>query len=215
MGSARVDSITISGASNCVSTSRRPLIVGFAGRMRSGKDTAARFLAGVGFYHASFATAIKDFTYALNPIIPVSVNIKGGPIPTEYVRLAEVVDAEGWEAAKDHHPEVRKLLQRCGTDAGRKIIGDRVWVDTAMNRLPPSMDVTFSDVRFPNEADAIRAWGGILIRIDRPDTPGLPGEAHPSESALDDYPFHATVVNDGTVADLHAKVTVALLTARR
>lgn len=40
------------------------------------------------------------------------------------------------------------------------------------------------DMRFPNEADAIKARGGFLVKIIRPDMPGLL-ETHVSEAGLD------------------------------
>lgn len=190
---------------------RRPLLVGFSGRLRSGKDTAAQVLIRGGFHHASFARAIYDLVYALNPAVAISDEPVDG-----WRRLAELVDEIGWEDAKDHYPEVRALLQRAGTEAGRKVLGEHVWVEAAMHNLPQYTDVVFTDVRFPNEAGAIRARNGIVIRVERPSLPEPGPDAHPSETAMDGYDFDATVVNDGTVADLHAQVMFALaFTARR
>ena len=206
-------SVTIAATSlSSLPTPPRRLIVGLSGRLRSGKDTAAQVLIGSGFSRESFAAALKEFMYAVNPLVPVSTNLHGHPIPTEHVRLAVLVDEIGWERAKDTHPEVRALLQRCGTEAGRGVLGEQVWVNAAMNRLPAG-DVVFTDVRFPNEAAAIRNVGGVVIRVERP---GLPNtDAHPSETAMAQYPFDATVVNDSTVADLHTRLLFAVLTSAR
>ena len=61
----------------------------------------------------------------------------------------------------------------------------------------------FMDVRFANEADMLRAYKGVILRIDRP---GLdkPADiaAHPSENM--DFAADVTLVNDGTPEDLHA-----------
>lgn len=173
------------------------MLIGFSGRLRSGKDTAAAPLIAAGWHHASFARALKAFTYALNPIVPLT---HGG-----YGRLSLVIDAVGWEAAKDDYPEVRALLQRCGTEAGRAVLGDDVWVRAALDRLPEG-DVVFTDVRFTNEADAIRAAGGVVVRVDRPSLPAPGPDTHPSETALDGYDFDHTVVNDSTIPDLHSAI---------
>lgn len=54
-----------------------------------------------------------------------------------------------------------------------------------------------TDVRFPNEADAIRDAGGVLIRLVRPSAGQ--GDAHPSETALDDYVENYRLSNTGTL----------------
>lgn len=183
------------------------LIVGFSGYLRSGKDTAGNVLTeGHDFTKASFAAKLKDFLYALNPLIPPAY--AGSPHP----RLAPVVDAYGWEAAKDKFPEIRALLQRCGTDAGRKVLGANVWVDAAIRDLPDG-DVVFTDVRFLNEALAIRGAGGVVVRVDRPGFEPGP-DAHESETALDGFDFDHTIVNDGRVEDLRATVTGTLRLVR-
>ena len=179
------------------------LMVGFSGYARSGKDSAGAALQG--WHHASFAAKLKAFLYAVNP--PIVQN-------DVVYQLARLVDAYGWEKVKDDFPMSRTLLQRTGTDAGRKVLWDNVWVDAAMRDLTDDR-VFFTDCRFPNEADAIRAGGGIVVRVDRPGVgPGLDdkGEVHVSEVALDDYAFDARIVNDGSLGDLHAKVR-ALVTA--
>lgn len=180
------------------------LIVGFSGYLRSGKDTAGSALAADGFHHASFAAKLKAFVYALNPIVPHT--------GIDY-RLATLVDAYGWERCKDRYPEVRTLLQRCGTDAGRRVLGEDVWVDAVMSDLPAEQDVVFTDCRFPNEARAIQAAGGFVIRVNRPGYEPGP-DAHESETSLDGYPFDFTIVNGRTVEALHAQVRSLMVTCR-
>ena len=183
------------------------MIVGFSGYLRSGKDTAAKALLAEGWEHRSFAKALKDMAYALNPI----VEVRGVTPP---LRLAGVVDALGWERAKDAYPEIRALLQRLGTDAGRKVLGDDIWVETAIKNWMAdgwSENAVFTDVRFPNEADAIRLRGGMVIRVTRLGTaPVSAAEVHPSETALDGYEFDAWINNNGTVEQLHNEVRYAV-----
>ena len=66
-----------------------------------------------------------------------------------------------------------------------------------------------TDVRFPNEVEAIENRGGIVIRIER--TPRSYGtefiiDEHPSETALDDHNFDYVIDNDGSISDLIDKV---------
>jgi len=65
-----------------------------------------------------------------------------------------------------------------------------------------------TDVRFPNEAEAIKKRDGILIRIDRnyvsTERLNRIQQRHSSETALDDYDgFDNTIFNNGTLEDLY------------
>lgn len=94
----------------------------------------------------------------------------------------------------------RKLMQLLGTECGRKILHPNMWVnalfadripqvftkDNRMTEKYPKWIVT--DVRFPNEAKAIRDRGGKLIRINRPKDPIEDGmDNHASEVSLDSW----------------------------
>lgn len=61
-----------------------------------------------------------------------------------------------------------------------------------------------TDVRFPNEATAIKERGGMLIRINRGGD--VTHGQHPSETALDDYAEWDVVIdNNGTLEELIEK----------
>jgi len=169
-------------------------LIGISGRKRSGKDTFAARLTGVhGYTRVAFADPLRAMALALDPLVRTTSG--------HTVRLAELAAFEGWERAKNH-AEVRRTLQRLGTEAGRAVLGDTIWIDTAMQHVDQvNGPVVITDVRYPNEADAIRAAGGIVLRIDRP---GLTSsDVHPSETAMDDYPhFTARIVNDRSIAAL-------------
>ena len=66
----------------------------------------------------------------------------------------------------------------------------------------PGTPVVLTDVRFPNEAEAIQAAGGRLVRVVRPgqDT----SDQHISETALDDLVADVEIQNDGTLDELRA-----------
>lgn len=165
------------------------MLIAVSGRKRAGKDTfASRLIVAHGFVRVAFADPLRDFALALDPLIDTR-------------RLSAVVDELGWEDAKAI-PEVRRTLQRIGTEAGRQVLGESVWVDLAMRKAAAAgANVVITDCRYPNEAEAIRAAGGIIVRVDRP---GIDlTDAHPSEVAMDDWPFDARVVNNGTIQGLH------------
>ena len=138
----------------------------------------------------SFADRIREGLYALNPIVP------------DGTRVVELIDSFGWEHAKTSEPEVRALLQRLGSEVGRNLLGEDVWVDLTLKHAPDGSKIVVTDCRFPNEAAAIKRLGGQMWRVSRPGT--APVNAHPSETALDDYPFDHYFENDSTIAELHA-----------
>ena len=117
--------------------------------------------------------------------------------------LSTIKDAEG------NYYTIRQLLQKFGTEVGRNI-SSNLWVDALMNDYIKAKsdgyeeDWIVTDVRFQNEANAIRENGGILIRINR--NTGL-NDTHISETALDDYKdFDLVIDNNGTLDELIDKV---------
>ena len=60
----------------------------------------------------------------------------------------------------------RMLMQMLGTEFGRNMVHPNLWVNSLMNEYKRQKWL-ITDVRFPNEAKAIKDRGGILIRLDR------------------------------------------------
>jgi len=115
----------------------------------------------------------------------------------------------------------RHALQQLGTEWGRKCYPD-VWLEYGIRRAQRLLDpatlggkelvglndrpaslVLITDCRFANEAAAVHAAGGKVIRITRPGTSA--GE-HGSEMEQDDIPVDWTVHNGGSLKQLHAAV---------
>jgi hypothetical protein len=171
-------------------------LIGFSGYARSGKDTAAEALLGLGFRRMSFADKLREFVYVMNPTVSFNEI-------TMFVK--DIIDTYGWDGYKETEwaDPVRKILQVVGTDCARSLLGDNIWVEAAFNNLPDGRYV-FSDVRFKNEADAIKERGGRVIRIYRE---GVAAQsAHPSETALDGYAFDDIVMNYRTKSEFIQKV---------
>ena len=120
----------------------------------------------------------------------------------------------------------RLLLQLLGTEAGREIIHPNIWVNALfadykdewvdsgdsvaeedVSKVLKEPNWIITDVRFLNEAQAIKDRGGILIRINRPQLIERDFE-HLSETALDDYDGFDYVIenNSDSVADLVEQV---------
>lgn len=104
----------------------------------------------------------------------------------------------------------RSLMQYWGTEYRRTQDPD-YWVKLAMKKSASYYLVVIDDVRFPNEAQAIKDANGILIRINRPDRPQVSNSDHPSEVALDDYTeWDYVIENTGSFEEYQAKVLQVL-----
>jgi hypothetical protein len=153
-----------------------------------------------GYTKMSFADPMREALYRLNPEIDVD---------SYSMNLATAVDLMGWETLKEVSPNIRGLMQRMGTEVGREMFGENFWVDTALNSVEDGSKIVFADVRFPNEADAIKTLGGEVWRISREGVG--PANDHISETALDSYFFSLYIVNDGTIENTYACVDDVLL----
>jgi len=180
------------------------MIIGICGYAQVGKDTlAAELVEREGFHRVAFADAMRNVLYALNPIIEVPrrffMNGAWWPLNGKTnKRLAEIIDEYGWDVAKVEYPEIRQLLQRLGTDGGRAHLGEDIWVRTALDNQQAE-NLVVPDVRFPDEAKAIKDRGGIIVRIKRDGYE--PVNAHISETAYQDQDF--IITNSGTPEDLY------------
>ncbi len=87
----------------------------------------------------------------------------------------------------------REFLQKLGTEFGRKQLGPDVWVETLLSSLDKDKNYIIPDVRFDNEASAIKKYGGEIIRTLRPGTEGCE-DTHESESGIDESYVDTTIV---------------------
>ena len=167
------------------------MLIAFGHTARVGKDTCGALLVRHhGFERVAFADALRTFVYRTHP------------------EVRRLVDSMGWEEAKLAHPLVRKTLVDVG-NVGRRVVGEDVWVRAAFRGVTADR-VAITDLRYRNEARAIRDRGGLLVRVTRPGVEPLPNVA---DQALIDFDgWDAVIANDGTLDDL--KVQLDELLAR-
>lgn len=177
------------------------MIIGLAGYARVGKDTAAKFLTDKGWTRVAFADGVRESVLTLNPWIPGEYETSSNSINLRISRLSVIVGEVGWEEAKKI-PEVRRLLQVMGTEVGRDMFGYNTWVNRAVSKFTENTVIT--DVRFENEAKAIKDRGGIIVKISRPGFSSL--NQHASEVGLPVNLVDWFLDNDGSVELLHKKV---------
>ena len=172
------------------------ILIGLTGPPGCGKDTAADHLVkDHGFVRLAFADPIRQVALAIDPYV-------------HFFRLSEIVDLYGWDKAK-RQPEVRRLLQTIGTEAGRDVHGADVWVDktfAAIKQLGPDQPVVLTDVRFDNEARRLRTFGGRLVRVRRKTDNEDAVMAHQSETESATLHSDHYLPNDGSVTELHRRL---------
>lgn len=161
----------------------RRLIIGLAGRARSGKTTVAEILENHGFKHVSFAHHIRLFVTQLASAVD----------PT--FQLERDKNKPMWWAG-GHTP--RYLMQTIGTEWGRQLINPQLWVEHLVARIYSShminSHVVISDVRFDNEAQVIIDAGGIVINVVREGVDTTDG--HVSEAGVSPNLIGATLYNN-------------------
>lgn len=178
-----------------------PVLIGLTGYARSGKDTVGKILVEKhGFERRSFAEPIRRGLLALDPTLCSDED--GEPY---HLSQWLAVYRGDWDGVKSSAfgPEVRRLLQRFGTEAGRDIHGPDVWVN-ALFREPLAAKTVITDVRFLNEAQAIARRGGMVVRVYRPGYAAL--NQHASENELDQIRAFWSLGNAGSVACLENHV---------
>jgi len=79
----------------------------------------------------------------------------------------------------------REILQTLGTDWGREMIDENIWIKIAENSIKQSDSdlIIFDDCRFQNEVDMIKDNGGHVVELYRPGFDEYTGE-HKSELGI-------------------------------
>ena len=166
-------------------------ILGISGKRGVGKTALANYLARHrGFIVVSFAKPLRELAKSLFPFSEfdfVSPARKEKPFsgypwsPREFlIHLGEFMryhDEAYW---------VKKGVESCSD---------------------PEQRYVFDDVRYPNEAEAIKAVGGKILRINRYEKNNPYGKDLdiPSESSMDKYAFDYTIQDcaNTTLSQLH------------
>jgi hypothetical protein len=186
------------------------MIIGLTGKRLSGKDTVANYLVEKhGFQHVYFSKKMKQAVAALFDITEEEVDDfksdRGGTIPYCTVRLdigGDFTKEFGWV----------EFLQRFGTDMGRKVLGEDLWVDLAFG--PGSLkffeeNYVVKDVRFENEGQRILDLGGKIIELRR-DVIDEENDGHESEFGLPDWMAEYVIANTSTIESLYKDVDAVL-----
>ena len=140
-------------------------IIGLVGLIGSGKNSAAEYLiAAYNFKQESFASSLKD---TLSCIFRWDRSKLEGISELDRTWRDQI---DIWWAQRLNIPDLtpRKMLQQIGTDLFRNHFHNDIWVASLENKLQKySENIVITDCRFPNEIEAIRKLGGIIVRVKR------------------------------------------------
>lgn len=175
-------------------TEKLPPLVGlYSPAPASGKTTLAQHLYPYGWKTLKFAGPLKGML--------VELLVRAGVDDKTILRMLD------GDLKETPHPALagrtpRYALQTLGTEWGRDMMAPDFWVrqfliaqDTARHI---GMAVVCDDMRFPNEAQAIKDAGGLLVKIIRPDAETH--STHASEGGLDGWAFDLVLYNTKSTA---------------
>ena len=180
-------------------------IIGFLGKARAGKDTAADYLVkNHGYIKMSFAHPLKEICRTLFGFTDDQL----------YGNKKEELDSN-WGVTP------RRTLQFIGTDMFRNNIeklfpdiGNNFWAHCVKVKYEqelknnPNFKCVISDVRFQNEIDMINSLQGDVIKVQRDVADNIESQytLHESEINIDNLVGYKEISNNSTIIDLHSKI---------
>lgn len=200
-------------------TPPKPLIIGLCGPAGAGKDTVAAILrAHAGFRALAFADALREevcSAYGIEPLFLTRRELKDSP--QAYLALGKCADQAFVNAVRRKLQPMqadtfltearspRQVMQWWGTEY-RRAQRATYWLDQVaqsvrnLNRAILQRTFVITDVRFTNEATAVRNMGGQIWQVTRPGAEATGG--HASDVSGAEFNPDQIISNTGTVHDL-------------
>jgi len=196
------------------------MIIGVCGKIGSGKTLFAK-VADIEFgaIRENFAGGLKlevkewliksDITFEDCQLYGTQED-RMHPVVLATSDVTQEMANHGFFRICEKHPHslvtnCRSICQWWGTEYRRKQNED-YWVEKLLAKLDDENNLyVIDDVRFPNEANAIKMLGGALVRINRNNIPCGADLTHLSETALDDYKHYNIIINNIDIDRDHYK----------
>lgn len=156
-------------------------IIAFAGRKQSGKTTSSNMIIDYYSQVIGDASEIKIYNFADPLKQDICMNLLGMSYDQCYGDDNNKNELTGlhWDGK---NMTAREVMQFVGTDIFRKM-KQNIWAEATITRIQkdkPKLAI-IADCRFPNEVDAVKAAGGVVIKL----TLNPFNSDHDSETALD------------------------------
>jgi len=183
-------------------------IIGITGKKFSGKDTLGNyFVEKYGFEKIAYADTLKEAVRVIFDFDDEQL----------YGNKKEILD-DFWKITP------RQALQFIGTDLFRNHIHELIpdikkdiWIWVVKRKIAsqlkknPNKKFVITDIRFPDELQAVKDLGGITIKIQRDN---ISCDAHESEILIDNLETEYVFVNNKTKDDLYKCVIDVLNTKK-
>jgi dephospho-CoA kinase len=189
-------------------------LVGICGEIGSGKTLVSDYLVNNLHYDEyAFAKPLKDIAITMG------------------FTHTEVYGTQAQKLSKNKYWGIsaREFLQKFGTEIGREMMPSVIpnmnmgesgspWIKlfeiywkSLIERKGVSATLVVSDVRFVDEAKAVKQNSGVVIRLvrKRKDTSGFEHK-HTSETSMNGIEPDYIVTNDGTKDELYKKIQIIL-----
>jgi hypothetical protein len=162
-------------------------LIGLVGRRGSGKDFVAAVLLERGYANIKFAGGLKA-------MIATLLAYQGVDVET----IERMIEGDLKEVPSNHlcGKTPRHAMQSLGTEWGRDLIGENLWVDATIAKLSTLPNAVVTDCRFQNELEAIQAIGGTTIRINSVGDNINENDVHESETNVDLLRVDSEFYND-------------------
>ena len=142
------------------------MIIGLVGFIGAGKGTVGELLRLHAYKQMSFAGALKD---TASIMFGWDRDLLEGD--TVESRVFRETKDEFWSSRFGYDFSPRLALQRLGTEAGRDVFHQDIWIYALENRIKKLPKVVITDTRFPNEIEFIRSQGGVIVEVKRGERP--------------------------------------------
>lgn len=178
---------------------KNPPIIALTGPAGCGKSATAAYLA--------LTRQVKRTRFADPLKAMLTVLLSAGGISSEIANRMMDGDLKDIPTPALCGRSPRYAMQMMGTEWGRDLIHDDLWVELwkvqACKAIDDGAVVVVDDCRFVNEAKAIKSLGGIIVGING--RGGITGN-HVSESGAVSAFVDYEISNDGSMNDLFDKV---------
>lgn len=176
----------------------RRRLIGISGKINAGKDTVATIINDILVDNNKASLEGVKFAEKLKQMCAILIGCTREQL--------EDREFKNTKLAHLNNMTPREIMIKIG-DGLRGLLYEFVWIDGALSN--DDVDAAVTDVRYPNEAQAIRKRGGLILRVESDRAQILDT---PTETALDGrYDLFSYVLyNNGTISELYTMIETVL-----